>query len=75
MAFFLGSDFNEPHTLSAVVEPVHKVLWVEIPTKILNGLEHKKDLHVYDFNLFWMNIRENVMLRIDAWLKENSGKK
>jgi len=70
-------DFESivPNTLSAGIEPNSKILWVDIPPPVLEKLEHKKDLHIYDINLFWMNIRENVKLRIDAWLKENSGKK
>lgn len=64
-----------PHTVATGIEPVTKILWVDIPPQILESLEKKKDLHIYDFNLFWMNIRENVKLRIDVWLKENSGKK
>jgi hypothetical protein len=70
--FYLGSDYNNPQTISAGIEPVHHVLWVEISSEIMNGLEHKKDLHVYDINLFWMNIRENVKLRINEWIKGNS---
>jgi hypothetical protein len=70
-------DFESivPNTLSAGIEPAAKILWVDVPPQILEMLEKKKDLHIYDINLFWMNIRENVKLRIDVWLKENSGKK
>ena len=70
-------DFESiiPNTLSAGIEPATKILWVEVPPQLQQLLDYKKDLHYYDMNLFWMNIRENVKLRIDAWLKENSGKK
>jgi len=71
----LGFESIIPNTLSAAIEPTTKILWVDVPPQILEMLEKKKDLHIYDFNLFWMNIRENVKLRIDSWLKENSGKK
>jgi hypothetical protein len=71
----LGFESIIPNTVSAGIEPNMKILWVDIPPQILEMLEKKKDLHIYDFNLFWMNIRENVKLRIDVWLKENSGKK
>lgn len=60
-----------PNTISAGIELNSKILWVDIPQKILENLEKKKDLHIYDFNLFWMNIRENVKLRIEKWIKEN----
>jgi len=31
-----------------------------------------KNLHVFDYNLFWMNMRENVRKRIDAYLSLHS---
>jgi hypothetical protein len=66
----LGFESIIPNTLSAAIEPNTKILWVDVPPQILEMLEKKKDLHIYDFNLFWMNIRENVKLRIEAFLKE-----
>jgi hypothetical protein len=62
-----------PHTVAAGIKPLSKILWVESPEVIVEGMKKGKDLHIYDFNLFWMNIRENVKLRIDAWLEENGG--
>lgn len=64
-----------PNTVSATIEPNTKILWVDLPPQIQESLENKKNLHIYDFNLFWMNIRENVKLRVDAWMKENEVKK
>lgn len=71
----LGFESIVPNTLSAGIEPNTKILWVELPPPVLENLEHKKDLHIYDINLFWMNIRENVKLRIDEWFKANGSKK
>lgn len=71
----LGFESIVPNTLSAGIEQATKILWVEIPPEILEMLEKKKDLHIYDINLFWMNIRENVKIRIDAWMKANGSKK
>ncbi len=70
-----GFDKIIPHTVAAGIEPKTKILWVESPDVILEGMKNGKDLHVYDFNLFWLNIRENVKLRIDKWLTENGGGK
>ena len=67
----LGFETMIPNTVSAGIELNSKILWVDIPQQILENLEKKKDLHIYDFNLFWMNIRENVKLRIEKWIKEN----
>jgi hypothetical protein len=71
----LGFESIIPNTLSTGIEPNTKILWVDVPPQILEMLEKKKDLHIYDINLFWMNIRENVKLRIDVWLKANGSKK
>ena len=70
----LGFESIIPNTLSAGIEPATKILWVDVPESLKAALENKKDLHIYDINLFWMNIRENVKLRIGSWQKENSGK-
>ena len=59
-----------PHTVSAGIEPKTKILWID--TKVVLD-EKKKTLtnyHVWDYNLFWMNIRQNVKDRIDAFLKK-----
>jgi hypothetical protein len=69
-----GFDKIIPNTVATGIEPKTKILWVESPDVILEGMKKGKDLHVYDFNLFWMNIRENVKLRIDKWLEDNSVK-
>ncbi len=57
-----------PHTLAAAIEPKTKILWVEAPGLTNEKGEVMKDLHVYDYNLFWMNIRENIKLRIDTFI-------
>jgi len=56
-----------PHAVSAGIEPKSKILWVTLPKVIADKMKKLKNLHVYDYNLFWMNIRENVKLRIDAY--------
>ena len=64
-----GFESLVPNTVAAGIEPNSKILWVESPEVIIEGMKKGKDLHIYDFNLFWMNIRENVKVRIDAYLK------
>jgi len=70
-------DFESiiPNTLTAGIESVTKVLWVDIPLQVLENLDYKKDLHIYDISLFWMNIRENIKLRVDNWYRQNPVKK
>jgi hypothetical protein len=56
-----------PYTVSAVIEPSANILWVDTHVVLEEGKGKLKNLHSYDFNLFWMNIRINVRDRIDAW--------
>lgn len=69
-----GFDSIVPHTVSAGIEPSSKILWIETPVK-LEEKKSIKDYHRYDYNLFWMNIRQNIKQRIDAWYRKNPMKK
>lgn len=63
-----GFETLVPATVSAVIEPGAGILWVDTEV-VLEEREGKlKNYHTYDYNLFWMNIRENVKHRIDAFL-------
>jgi len=55
------------HTVDAGIEPSSKILWVNFHGSIDEKVKQMKNLHVYDINLFWMNIRQNVKQRIDAF--------
>jgi len=66
-----GKDTIIPHTVSAGFEPKTKILWVKTPEVIIENMDKGTNLHIYDINLFWMNIRENVKQRIDAYLSAN----
>jgi len=55
---------------SAGIEPTAHILWVTLPENTVAKIKNLKNLHIYDYNLFWMNIRENVKLRIEAYLKK-----
>lgn len=45
------------------------LLWVHKKNK--RGYPGKKRYHILDYNLFWMNIRENVKLRTETYLQKN----
>jgi len=57
-----------PHTVSAGIDPTAKILWID--TQVVLDEQKKKmtNYHRWDYNLFWMNIRQNVKDRIDAFL-------
>jgi hypothetical protein len=61
-----------PNAVSAGIEPSSKILWVTLPKELSVKMKKLKNLHVYDYNLFWMNIRENVKQRIDAYFNKKS---
>lgn len=79
----VAKDFNRlvPNVVSAMIEPQHKILWVDAPEKLQEKIledkiaENKlidklKNYHVADYNLFWMDIRENARLRVEAFLEK-----
>lgn len=66
-------DFNKiiPHIVSA---QVHKnILWVSKPAFFGNIFLTAKNYHIVDYNLFYMNIRENVYTRIKEFSRLNGG--
>lgn len=62
-----GFESIVPHTVGAGIEPSSKILWIDTPVVLDEKKGRLKNYHVWDYNLFWMNIRENVKLRIDAY--------
>ncbi len=45
------------------------LLWVNKKNK--KGFPGKKRFHVIDYNLFWMNLRENANLRVETYIQKN----
>lgn len=48
------------------------ILWVSKPKFFGNIFLTMKNYHIVDYNLFYMNIRENVTIRIGSYLKNYS---
>ena len=63
-----GFDAITPRTVSAGIEPSSKILWIDTEAILNDKKEKVKNLHIYDYNLFWLNIRQNVKVRIEAYL-------
>ena len=57
-----------PHTVSAGIEPTAKILWIDTQVVLDEKKSKMTNYHRWDYNLFWMNIRQNVKDRIDAYL-------
>jgi hypothetical protein len=48
------------------------LLWVHAPHK--KGYAGTQSYHLYDYNFFYLSIRENVQTRIDAWFARQNPK-
>jgi len=70
----VGLDFNKLHThfAGAGIDSTTRVLWVTFSGELGDNVEKRKNLHIVDYNLFWMNIRENVKQRIEAYQQTRS---
>lgn len=64
-------DFNHlhPHAAGAEIDPKENILWVSLSDEWDDQLKKIGNLHIIDYNLFWMNIRENVKIRIESYYK------
>lgn len=58
------------HCLSTSIDPEHKILWVDVPQDANSKLSKFKNLHVADYNLFYLDIRQNALTRIKAYLQK-----
>jgi len=72
----VGKDFNKliSQKISVAVAPEINILWVEIPEDIeqRSGMASRLgNFHIADYNLFWMDIRENVKVRISKFFSGN----
>ena len=56
---FVGRKFDELVERPLTARVKGSILWVSKPFAVLPT----KNLHVGDFNLFWVNVRENAVLR------------
>jgi len=67
----LGFNMLVQQSVAATIEPSSNILWVTMPEKGSEKMKQMKNLHVFDYNLFWMNIRTNVKERINAYRQLN----
>ncbi|WP_298411879.1 DUF3089 domain-containing protein [Hydrotalea sp.] len=65
-------NFNRviPHVVNAAVEK--NILWMQQPKFFGSFLLHTKNYHIADFNFFYMNVRENVVVRKAALLAQKN---
>ncbi len=62
-------DFHKIYKPGLVdAEVQDRVLWVNRPRFPWSFLILRPNYHIADYNLFWMNIRENARMRVQAYL-------
>lgn len=67
---YVGRRFARPRAQTFGARIKDNMLWVTKPHMFLGKLLKMKDFHIADYNLFWMDIRENVALRCNTYLEE-----
>lgn len=67
-------DMNTPmpQGLAATIEPQTKVLLVDLPPQMPPKMRKHQNLHLYDYSLFWLLIRENAIKRTMCFLEHRS---
>lgn len=67
---YVGKSFSKPKTKVWGTRIVNGMLWVTKPHVFLGKFLRMKDFHIGDYNIFWMDIRENVALRCKTYLND-----
>ncbi len=67
-SILLGFNILRKHLFDAEVSGA--VLWVGKPNLFLGGLLQRQDYHVGDFNLFYLSVRRNAILRARNFLEK-----
>jgi Protein of unknown function (DUF3089) len=62
-------DMNKIHPQLVDAQPHNNVLWVNKPVFPGSFLIVTKNFHAGDFNLFYMNVRNNAKMRVDAFVE------
>ncbi len=62
-----NSTIIKSEQLKAQIEPSSKILWVTLPSMGNTNIKWAKNLHIFDYNLFWMDIRNDVKVRVEAF--------
>ncbi len=60
------------HCISTSIDPEHKILWADMPESADSKFSRLKNLHVADYNLFYLDIRENAKNRVKKFLEKRA---
>lgn len=59
--------YRKPKAFFVDAKNVDGVVWVKKPNYWLSKIVKIKNFHIADYNLFWVNIRENIAARVEAF--------
>ena len=66
---FVNGKMINPNNISVSINAPVGVLWVSVPNMKDERMNRLKNLHTFDYNLFWMEMRRNVKQRITSWYR------
>lgn len=66
----LLKNFDKLHSKALKAQVHDAILWVSKPDVPFKFLYNFKNYHIADFNLFWVDVRENVALRTSEYLRK-----
>jgi hypothetical protein len=69
----IARNFNMPvypKSISVAIPDNANIIWVDLPGSLKRRFP-VRNFHIADYNLFYLNIRENVRERIAAWKLKN----
>jgi hypothetical protein len=68
-------DFKKTRPRLCDAKVYHEVLWVHRPKFPGSRLIKNPNYHIGDFNLFYLDVRENAALRLQSYLNRNTAQK
>jgi hypothetical protein len=68
----VGRDLNKlyPETITASINKETGILWVTLPQAVAAVFESVNNYHILDYNLYYLDIRENVQLRVRRFVEK-----
>ncbi len=66
---FLAGNYKTIRSQAIETQRHEGILWASNPLPIIGA--NVKNYHVGDYNLFWIDVRENVNLRVRTYLEQN----
>ncbi|HEX2628752.1 MAG TPA: DUF3089 domain-containing protein [Chitinophagaceae bacterium] len=68
----VARDLNKlyPKTITTLINKETGILWVTLPQAVAAVFESVNNYHILDYNLYYLDIRENVQLRVRSFVEK-----